>query len=55
MRDRLETTPDIPSGRATYRRIVGVRMRRTQTELGALVIDADSGTPFHALTRKDRR
>ena len=38
-----------------YRRIVGVRITRSQTELGALVIDADSRTPFHALVRKDRR
>jgi hypothetical protein len=31
---------------APERPIVGVGMRRSQTELGALVIDTDSGTPF---------
>ena len=38
--------------RSTKHRLVGVRMHRSQTEPGALVIDAGSGTPCHALAHK---
>ena len=47
------TLLSIPAGPLDVGNALG--MRRGQTELGALVIDANSAHPFHALARKDRR